>query len=300
MKKSSLLALLISTAPVVAQAETITGALTLSYTQHSEGSSDIDTTGLDGRLAIDMDNGLRFGFDIGHSTMSPDGAPFDFNAEFYSLEASYGFGNGFRAGVFADRLSMGADVIIPFDITLKTNGLSLGYEGNGFEAEAFIGRTSISPALIFPPSVDIDNYGISGHYTGIEGLDVGAAFLRARLTDGVNSEDMDFVGVAATYMVSDSLMVFGGAGQLDIFGSEGLDSFGLGVSYNLGAQMGFASSVSFEYGQTSMGGDDLDVIRIGLTIPLGKSGPVLPMNSVADSILNPRHGAFNAGMTAGF
>ena len=148
--------------------------------------------------------------------------------------------------------------------------------------------------------MDIENLGVSGHYTGVEGLDVGATFLRSRLSNGGFSEDIDFKGAAATYMVSDSLMVFGGVGQLDLLGIGDIDSMGLGVSYDLGAKMGFASSVSLELGRTSLNGTDLDVIRLGLTVPLGKSGPVLPMNSVADAILNPRHGAFNAGMTAGF
>lgn len=299
MKKTALLAALMASCSGATLAETITGGLTLSYTQHSQGSADIDTAGLDGRLAIDMDNGLTFGIDLGHSTMSQSGTPFDMTAEFYSIEAGYRFGGGFHAGVFADRLTMGID-LAPTDFTLKTNGVMAGYDGSGYELEAFVGKTTLS-VPVFPPSVDITNYGISGHYTGMEGLDVGAAFSRARLSDGTNSESIDFAGVAATYMVNDSVMVFAGASQLDFFSSDSIDAYGLGVSYNLGAQMGFASSVSFEYGQVSMmGSDNVDVIRLGLTIPLGKSGPVLPMNSVADAVLNARHGAFNAGMTSAF
>jgi hypothetical protein len=298
MKKTVLLALLVSAAPIAAQAESITGGVTLSYTRHSNDFGDMTTSALDGRLAIDMDNGLHFGFDIGHSTMSQGGAPFDLNAEFYSLEAMYSFGGGFSAGVFADRLTMGID-LLPIDFTIKTNGLALGYEGNGFEMEAFVGDTSMG-IPIFPPNVDITNYGITGHYTGMEKLDVGAAFLRARISDGVNSLNMDFKGVAATYMATPALMVFAGAGSLDGGLGFDFDSFGLGASYDLGANAGFASSVSIELGRVSQGGTDLDVVRVGLTIPLGKKGPVLPMNSVADSILNARHGAFNAGMTAAF
>ncbi|MCC6519054.1 MAG: hypothetical protein IT543_09420, partial [Tabrizicola sp.] len=47
-------------------------------------------------------------------------------------------------------------------------------------------------------------------------------------------------------------------------------------------------------------GTDLDAVRLGLTVPFGAKGPALPMNSVADSILNPRHGAFNAALTSAF
>lgn len=297
MKTTTLLALLVSAAPIAAQAESITGGMTLSYTRHSNDFGDMRTTGLDGRLAIDMDNGLRFGFDLGRSTMSQDGSPIDLDAEFYSVEASYGFGGGMRAGLFADRLSIGAG-LSPIDVTLSTNGLSFGYEGNGFEGEAFVGKTSLNVPLPF----EIKNYGVFGHYTGMDKLDVGAAFLRAHLTQGGNSTNMDFRGVAATYLATPQLMVFGGFGQLDLglLSSAGIDSFGLGVSYDLGAKMGFSSSVSLEVGRVSQGGSDADVLRVGWTIPLGKSGPALPMNSVADAVLNPRHGAFNAGVTAGF
>lgn len=300
MKKTTLLALMISTAPFSAMADSVTGALTLSYTEHSEGSDSMDTKGLDGRLNVDMDNGLSFGFDIGRSNMSQTGVPVDFEAEFYSVDARYRFGNGFSAGVFADRLSMGID-LLPIDLTIKTNGFILGYETSDFTVEGIVGSTDVGFFLVVLPDVDIKNYGITGRYTGVEGLNVGATFLRAHLTDGTDSEDIDFAGVAGTYMVHESLMVFAGASSLDMsLGGDNLDAFGLGLSYDLSAQLGFASSVSFEYGQTSMGGDGLDVMRLGLTIPLGKAGPVLPMNSVADAILNPRRGAFNAGMTAGF
>lgn len=300
MKKIALAALLASTAPLAAMADTTTGALTLSYTQHSQGGFDIETKGIDGRLAVDMDNGLSFGVEIGSSTMSQDGAPFDYEAEFYSVDASYRFGNGFRAGLYADRLSMGID-LLPIDMTLKTNGVTLGYAGNGFDVEGIFGQTSMSIPFMMMP-VDISNYGIVARYTGMDKLVAGATFLRANISNGVEDENIDFRGVAATYEINDRLMVFGGAGQMNMPILMGdLNSFGLGVSYDIGASMGYSASLSAEFGRlTNDSSDHQNVLRVGLTIPLGKSGPVLPMNSVADAILNPRHGAFNAGMTAAY
>lgn len=292
MKKTTLLALLISTAPVLAQAETITGGMTLTYTELSNDFGDMETKGLDGRVGIDMDNGFSFGIEMGQSSMSVTGVPVDLEAEFYGLNAKYGFGNGMSAGVFMDRFSVGIDGL-PIELTLKTNGVTFDYEGNGFEAEVFYGTTDIT-------SLDVDNYGVAGSYTGVEGLEIGAAFHRAQLSMGGDSADLDFSGVAGTYLVTPSLMVFGGTGQLDLLGLGDLDSTGLGVSYGLGAGAGFSTSLSLEVARTALEGENLDVIRVGLTIPLGKQGPVLPMNSVADSILNPRHGALVAGLTAGF
>lgn len=292
MKNSTLLALLISAAPVAAQAEIVTGALTLSYTEHSNDFGDMTTTGLDGRMVIDMENGLTFGLDLGQSSMSVDGIPIDIESDFYGLNAKYAFGNGMNAGVYMDRFAIGLDGI-PIELTLKSKGVTLGYVGNGFEAEAFYGNTDVI-------MVDIDNFGVAGSYTGMEGLELGAVYHRSRLSIGGSSENLDFKGVAGTYMATPSLMVFGGFGTLDVLGMGDLDSMGLGISYDLAGATGFASSLSLEYGQTSLDGLDLDVIRVGWTIPLGKKGAVLPMNSVADSILNPRHGALVAGLTSGF
>ena len=292
MKKTVLLALLISTAPIAAQAESITGALTLSYTQHDSDFAELSTKGLDGRLAIDLDSGLSLGIEMGQSSSSTDGLPVDLEGEFYGLDAKYAFGNGMSAGIYMDRFSVGLGGI-PIELTLKSKGVTVGYEGNGFKGEAFYGSTDIT-------SVDINNFGISGSYTGMEGLEVGAAFHRADIDLGGSSGNLDFSGLAATYLATPSLMVFGGAGQLDLAGLGDLDTLGLGVSYSIGGNSGFASSVSLEVGRTSLDGDDLDVVRLGLTIPLGKSGPVLPMNSVADSILNPRRGALIAGLTSVF
>lgn len=292
MKNSALLALLLSAAPIAASAETVTGGLTLSYTEHSNDFGEMSTKGLDGRLAIDMDSGLSFGIELGQSSMEMDGIPIDIEGDFYGLDASYAFGNGMSAGLFMEKFSVGLDGI-PIELSLESKGVTFGYEGNGYSLDAFVGNTDII-------MIDVDNFGISGSYTGTENLEIGAAFHRARLSMGGSSENLDFSGVAATYQVAPNFLVFGGVGSLDLAGLGDLDSMGLGVSYGLNPSAGFAASLSLEVGKTSLGDTDLDVIRLGLTVPLGKSGAVLPMNSVADSVLNPRRGALVAGLTSGF
>lgn len=290
MKKTTLLALLISAAPVISQAETITGGLTLSDNQYGNDFVDTESTGLDGRLAIKMDNGLSFGIDLGHSTWSEEGAPGDRFAQYYAFNARYGFGNGMSAGVFVDRVSLGADGS-PVEITLNMEGLTFGYEGNRLEGEVFYGQTDIGGfPVIFP--IDIEDYGMNARYTSMAGLTIGAAFHRARLSQGSISKQLELTGVAATYLINDSLMAFGGFGGYSEtttgLSTREVDSLGLGVSYDLGASMGIGSSVSLELGRLSEGIDHINVVRLGLTFPLGKAGPVLPMNSVADAVLNPR------------
>jgi len=63
---------------------------------------------------------------------------------------------------------------------------------------------------------------------------------------------------------------------------------------------GFSATVSLEAARTDLAPSDIDTLRLGLTLPLGKKGPMLPMNSVADSVLNARHGALNAALTSAF
>ncbi|MBN8630986.1 MAG: hypothetical protein J0L76_09055 [Rhodobacterales bacterium] len=300
MKRTALLALIVTAAPGLAFAQTITGGLTLSYgnIDGGFGGSDINARGLDGRMKVDFGNGATIGVQVGKIDMPISGTPVSLEGEFIGLDAGYRFAGGFRVGAYADRLTMGVD-LSPVDITLKTNGLSLGYEGQGFDVEAFVGKTSISPPIF---SADIDNKGITASYTGMPGLDVGATWLRAELTSGAMSENIDFSGVAASYVFGESFIAFGGVSQADFFiSSASLDTMGLGLGYDLGATTGFAATVSLEVARTDLGSsEDIETVRLGLTVPLGAKGPALPMNSVADSILNPRHGAFNAAMTAAF
>ena len=297
MKSGILVVLALSAipfAPVMLEAQTITGGLTLSLTRQDSEGTDVDSRGLDGRMETDFGNGFTFGLEVGASRMSQDGVAMDIDAEFIALDGGYRFSNGVRAGLFADRLtfSFGA----PIDVTLKTNGLTLGYEGSGFDAEAFVAHTSLSIPLPF----DIDNYGITARYSGMAGLELGAALLRAELSAGGPSQDIDFKGIAATYVMNDSTMLFGGVTKTDLFGTADIDTAGIGIGYDLGVMTGFSATVSLEAARTDLTTSDIDTLRLGLTLPLGKKGPMLPMNSVADSVLNARHGALNAALTSAF
>jgi hypothetical protein len=295
MKRTTLLALTLSAIPAAVQAQSITGGITLSYTSQEADGLDQDTTGLDGRMKVAFDNGFSFGLQLGRSETSLEGTSAELEGEFYALDGNYRFANGMRVGAFTERLTIGVD-LVPTDVSLDTDGVLLGYEGNGFDVEAFVGTTSVD-LISF---IDVDNYGITASYTGKPGLEVGGAFLRARLSSGGTSENIDFTGIAATYAFNTSYMVFGGFAKSDFFIGDSLDSMGLGLGYDLGELAGFSSTVSLELARTDLGGDDIDTVRFGLTVPLGKKGPMLPLNSVADSVLNPRHGAFNAGITAAF
>ena len=300
MKNNALLALALVMVPGLASAEiTVSGGVTLTYGKLDGGfgTSDVKEKGVDGRMKLDFGNGILFGLQVGKIDMPISDTPISLEGEFVALDAAYRFTNGMRVGAYADRLTMGID-LLPIDVTLKTSGVSVGYEGQGFDAEAFIGNTSVSPAV----PLDIKNRGVAVSYTGQPGLEAGATWLRAELSSGGASENIDFKGVAASYTIGESMIVFGGLSKADFFlGGSDLDSMGLGLGYDLGAAAGFSATVSLEVAKTDLGDtSDIDTLRLGLTVPFGAKGPSLPMNSVADSILNPRHGAFNAALTSAF
>ena len=301
MKKTALLALALAVVPGLAAAEiTVTGGATLTYGKldGAFGPGDMKEKGIDGRMKLDFGNGILFGVQVGKIDMPVSGTPVSLQGEFIALDAAYRFANGMRVGAYADRLTMGID-LSPVDLTLKTNGLSLGYDGQGFDVEAFVGKTSVSPPI---GTIDIKNKGVAVSYTGQPGLEAGAAWLRADLSSGGVSQNIDFKGVAASYVFKDAFIVYGGISKADFFISgANFDSTGLGIGYDLGAKTGFSATVSLEVAKTDFGfGSDMDAVRLGLTVPFGAKGPALPMNSVADSILNPRHGAFNAALTSAF
>lgn len=306
MKTNLCLVLAVLAVPGAVSAQTITGGLTLSYgtTDGGDFSEDMTQRGLDGRMNVDFGNGFTFGVQVGKIDMDVDGGLGGLGGEFIALDGGYRFAGGFKVGAFAEQLAFAPDGS-PIDLTLKTNGITAGYENAGLEVEAFMGQTSLSPALF---GFDVENKGLTVGYTAVPGLKLGAAYLKADLSQSGSEAEIDFRGLAASYAATDAIIVFGGISQSDISsgGVDGLgfDSMGLGIGYDLGAMTGVSSTVSLELARTELSSfgssTNLDTVRLGVTFPLGAKGPALPMNSVADSILNPRHGAFNAALTSAF
>lgn len=283
----------------------VSGAVTLGFGTHdvSDIDQDLQTTSLDGRIDIDFGNGFAMGVDGGYLDLSIDDVPVDFEAKFIGVDGRYAFANGFSMGAYYEDLTASAD-ILPIDLSLDSWGVTAGYEIDDVDLGLFIGQSSTSPSL--SPDIDFRDLGLTASYSGVENLALGAAFLRTTIKNPGDDVDVDFLGLAATYALNDQFSIFAGLSQSDL---EILDAdattFGLGAGYNLPAMGGVNSTVSLELARTSLsaGGSDagdLDTVRLGLTFPLGGNGGAAPLNSVADSILNPRHSAINTGLTAAF
>lgn len=306
MKRSIALLLSAISAPSLAVAQDISGGVTLGFGQHEIADQDLSTASLDGRIAVGFENGLSFGVEAGYLDVGIDDVPVNANGRFIGLDLAYRFSNGMSVGTYYEELTLSAN-LLPIDISLDSFGLTAGYSMETLEFGAFVGRGSTSPdiGLLLGSDVDIDNLGLTAKYTPMDNLNVGAALLRTRLSGGGDSLDIDMLGVAATYDVNPQFSVFAGLSRssVDEFDLD-VTNFGLGVGYDLSTMVGVASVVSLELARTDISGfgasEELDTIRLGLTFPLGGKGTEAPLNSVADSIFNPRHGALNATLTGSF
>lgn len=302
MKSSLALLLVTISAPSLAVAQDISGGVTLGFGQHSVDvvDQDLSTATLDGRVDFAFANGMTFGVEAGYIDLGVDGLPIDITGTNVELDVGYKLENGLSFGAYAGQTSIDAGLGI--DISLKSIGAEVGYVTGAWDLGLSLGRTSISPDIL---PLDIDNLGLTVKYAAMPNLDIGGAFLRANLDMGGAEADVDLIGLAAAYDINDQFSLFAGVSRTSLDEADlDVTSMGLGVGYDLSQMTGMASVVSLELARTDLemagSSTDLDTVRIGLTLPLGGKGTEAPLNSVADSIFNPRHGAVNAALTGAF
>lgn len=305
MKRSLALVLLTVSAPSLATAQELSGGVTLGFGDHSlsDFDQDLSTASLDGRVDLAFDNGMTFGVSAGYIDVGIDGQPIGLDATFVGLEVGYKMSNGLSFGAYAEQLNAQVS-ILPIDLALKSIGAKVGYTTGNLELGMNLGRTSTSPDIGFLGGIDIDNFGLSAKYRPMDNLAIAGAFQRATLDNGMMEADIDLIGLAATYDINEQFSLFGGVSRTS---QDDLDldvtTMGLGVGYNMDLG-GVASTLSLELARTDLSamGDstDLDTVRLGWTVPLGGKGTEAPLNSVADSIFNPRHGAVNTALTGAF
>lgn len=302
MKSALALCLLTISAPGFAIAQDMSGAVTLGFGDHN--ISDIDqglsTASLDGRINLSFANGMTFGVNAGYLDMGIDGAPVDITATFVGLDVGYKMASGLSFGAYAEQLT-GQISGIPIDVSLKSIGAEVGYATGNLDLGGFLGRTSVSPDIA---DIEADTFGLSAKYAAMPNLTLGGAFQRATISAGGGETDVDLLGLAGAYDINEQFSLFGGYSRTTIDDADAdISTMGLGVGYNLDLG-GVASTVSLELARTDLSalgsGTDLDTVRIGFTLPLGGAGAEAPLNSVADSIFNPRHGAVNAALTGAF
>lgn len=302
MKRALSLCLLTISAPALALAQDTSGAITLGFGEHEVSDIDqgLSTASLDGRVNMTFASGMTFGVNAGYLDLGIDGAPIDIDATFVGLDVGYKMASGLSVGAYAEQLT--ADAGLGIDLSLKSIGAKAGYETGNLDFGAFLGRTTVSPDIT---GLEADTLGLSAKYAAMEKLTLGGSFQRASLSaDGSEEIDVDLIGLAGAYDITEQFSLFGGASRTTIDEADlDITTMGLGVGYDLNLG-GMWSMVSLELARTDLsafgGGTDLDTVRLGFTLPLGGAGTEAPLNSVADSIFNPRHGAVNAALTGAF
>ena len=281
--------------PFAASAEGMTGGVTFGYGMSEmdiipfSTSTDLDNWSIGGRVAFDMGNGWSLNAAAGHVNVDIDALDTTVTGDRMSFGVAYAFGNGAWAGVYGENGSIGIPDSLPIDFSSTSYGIEGGYKAAGYEFSAFYGADG-----------DITNYGLAGKYTGVEGLELGASVQRTNVEFFGSDTDLDFVGVAAAYTINAQFNVFGGWARTSIDDADAdLTTYGIGVGYDMSSFSKVPMIASIEVARTditffSTDVAEQDTVRIGLTLPLGgAAASKVPLNSVADPILNPSHGALS-------
>ena len=289
--------------PSLAAAE-VNGMLTLGYSMSDIEFSpnDINALTLDFSGTYDVGNGLSFGLDAGLSKADISGAPVDFDLAYFGLNAKYSFANGVSLGAYAERGQLDTNLPIPTG-KLNSYGLTVGYENDKLSGEAYFGFSTTKPGL--PSDLDIADYGLRGRYEFSEAGFGTVAIGRTRLNTPGPSVDLDMIALGGGYAFNDRFMMYGGLqrASIDLVNAE-MTTIGLGVAYQTTAISAVPAILSLEMARSrlSTGGPsiDVDTIRVGISVPLSKSGSRVPLNSVVNSIDRGSHSVLTSGVLAAF
>lgn len=290
-----------------AVAQDFSGAVTLGYshTKQSELDATLNGLTLDGRLAFNMGNGVTFGVRYDAFNLNTANQPIDINGNFVGLNVNYDVSDAFSAKVFLEDAAIGAK-LGPASLTdiasIKSFGIEGHYKTGGMDFGAFYAQNKLGGAaglIAAMGDLDVSSFGLSAKYDAADNFVVGGSFMRTHIDVGAvpgADADIDYIGIAAAYGINDQFSVFGGLSQTKQSEAElKVNTIALGGSYDLTDRAGFPLIASLELARTTLKqptmpiSPDVDSIRLGLTMPLGKGSVKAPLNSTADSILNPSH-----------
>jgi hypothetical protein len=285
--------------PAMVAAQSFDGTAMVSYAYSDpEGSSGIHTPSIDGRFGYDAGNGFRFGADIAGIRGSENGVSGNVSVLTGGLYGTYKFSNGFNLGMYGETASLDATGLTG-DLTANSIGVMGGYDIETTKVSAFTGRTKTSPSL--SAGVDVRDYGISARFNASEQFTFGGSLVRSTVSGGGDSIDLDFAGVAAAYRIDPSWTAFGGLTDTNLESIGSVTTFGLGASYDMSNYMREGSNMSVEVARSKLTGTGhINTLRIGLSVPIGGTASSVPLNSVADSAMSPRHNALTSAILSAF
>lgn len=292
--------------PLAVLSQDFSGAVTFGYshTDVPDANTKLNGVQLDGRLNLSMGNGLAFDARYNVFNLGVAGADADISGSLMALAVTYDVSSALSAGVFVENAELGVDfagLALGSIASSNTFGIEGHYKTSvlDFGASVATGKTGglIAAAL---PNVDLMHFGLSAIYTPSDALTLGGSFIRTNLESAAlpGSVNIDYIGLAANYVINDKFSVFGGLSRTktDLVDLQAT-SISLGGSYDMSSFAGMPLMASLELAQTRpelLGADTkINSIRLGMTIPLGRNAAKAPLNSGADAILNPSHSALS-------
>jgi hypothetical protein len=285
--------------PCALAAQTFDGSVTVGYgLSDISGLGTVHTPSIDGRFGYDLGNGLKFGADISGVRGSKNGLTGNISALSAGVFGAYSFANGVNLGAYSETASVDATGLTG-DISVHSYGLLGGYDIETVKVTGFFGKSNTSPNL--PAGVDIKDMGISGRVQVSDQVTVGGSLARSTVSGGGASVDLNTIGLAGSFQVDQSWTVFGGLTDASISNVAGITTFGLGASYDMSGSLRQGSAVSLEVARSNVGGvGNINTLRIGLSVPLGATSNAVPLNSVAESAMNPRRNTLATGILSTF
>lgn len=258
--------------PVIVSAE-VTGALGLSYSRTTvDGFDDaLNNTKLEFELSYQGAGPIGFGFSGGTSRISEDGD--GMNLTDLTGDLSYGFGNGYQAGVYAGSLSLSGDFL---DETLTAYGGFFGMSGDQYGFDLSFGKLEND-------GFDANEASLRGHFN-VSDQTVLTGNVGRFWEDGI---ELNMVGFGVNHAFSTQGSVFGGLQRIsgDLGGS--ITTFSVGLAYDLAVISSFGATGWIELSRTSY--DDgpsleLDRVAFGLALPLGEGAVTAPLGSLTGAI----------------
>ena len=285
--------------PAVGSAQDFSGAATLGYghSSISNGGGDANSYTLDGRGAFDLRNGFSIGLDGSLVYSDPDG-PGDNGAVDIGAKLQYQLYSGAVFGGYLDYIDLDGSGQFGGDADATSYGLTGGYKGRTLQMEVNLGWTDASVSGLGSTGNWMD-YGVNIAYTPTERTKIAGHWQLSDLDTAFGSTNLSSIGIGASHDFGAGFLGFAGITRVD-YDAFDIDatSYGLGVGYDLQQVSNLPGQISLELARTNLdaagfGDANVDTIRLGFTMPLGNRATSAPLNSLADSIMSPRHNAIS-------
>ena len=291
--------------PAMTQAAEWGGMVTLGFSKTDVSGTPVDvtTTTLDFNGVYDFQNGFSMGFDAGLAFGDISNGGPDVDLTYFALNGEYKLQNGVTFGGYFERGSVDDGGVLIGNSSIRSYGLTVGYETDQLDTEVYFGKSETSPSL--PAGVDIKDYGVRvGYQLSPQAFAVGALG-RSEISGLGPKLDLDMIALGGGYAFSNQFSAYGGIQRVSVdVANLDATTFGLGVAYSPSAISNMPMVFSLELARTRLdaGGPttDLDTIRLGVSLPLGKAGGDVPANSVVNNIAKGGHNVLTSGILGAF